>query len=89
MSMSTHVIAFRPPDEAWGRHKRVWDAREAAEVEVPTETMEFFNYEDPDDAGVEVSVPVRRWVDVGRDGYELSVSDIPAGVTILRFYNAW
>ena len=25
MGMSTHIVGFRPADEAWNKHKKVWD----------------------------------------------------------------
>lgn len=91
MSMSTHVIGFVPPDGRWARMKAIWDACTAANVPIPAEVGEFFGGEEPDDAGVEVELPVTPWDDRGggRAGYELDVSLIPKHVKIIRFYNSW
>lgn len=89
MSMSTHVIGFKAPDETWQKHKAVWDACDAAGVSVPEETEEFFNYEPPDNRGVEVHLPLSEWSDNSRLGYEIEMAKLPEGLTHIRFYNAW
>jgi len=89
MSMSTHVIGFRPPDDTWQRMKAVWDACQAANVDPPEEVIDFFNDEEPDPNGVEVEIPTREWRDDAAEGFEIDVAAIPAGVTIIRFYNSW
>lgn len=89
MSMSTHVIGFKPPDAKWKKMKEVWDACEKAGIDPPKEVSEFFNYENPDENGVEVELDAAEWGDDGRQGYEIEVSKLPKGVTIIRFYNSW
>lgn len=104
MSMGTHVVGFKPPDEKWRRMKAAWDACSLAGVEVPKEVDEFFGGDPPDERGVEVRLQylpksaespdglhpaLRRWSDSFRDGYEVDVTKLPKDVTILRFYNSW
>lgn len=89
MSMSTHVIGFKPPDAKWKKMKEVWDACDKAGVEAPKEVSEFFNWEAPDENGVEVELDAAEWSDEGREGYEIEVSKLPKGVTVIRFYNSW
>lgn len=89
MGMSTHVIGFVPPDETWNRMKAIWDACNAAEIDVPEKVANFFGGEAPDDEGVEVEMPVVPWGDDSRDGYELDVKLIPPHVTTIRFFNSW
>ena len=90
MSMSTRVTGFTPPDETWQKMKAAWDACQFAGVPVPDEVEEFFGGEVPDPAGVEVSLPLRRWSggEAGA-GYELDVAAIPPQVATIRFYNSW
>jgi hypothetical protein len=94
MGMSTHVIGFRPPDSRWQAMKTVWDACWAAGVPVPEEVEDFFDGTEPDAHGVEVSLEtvgaIKEWGDKrGRAGYELDVSKLPKGVTVVRFFNSW
>jgi hypothetical protein len=101
MSMSTHVIGFKPPDEKWKRMKAIWDSCQIGNVNVPDEVMEFFDHEMPSDTGVRVELETGsstsqgacavKWSDPDRetDGYEVDVRKLPKDVTIIRFYNSW
>lgn len=89
MSMSTRVVGFVPPDEQWKKMKQVWEACEAADIEVPEAVHQFFNWQDPDDQGVEVELPLTEWSEETSQGYELEVDKIPANVRVIRFYNSW
>ncbi len=95
MSMSTHVIGFRPPDETWQRMKAVYDACMSAGVPVPSEVMSFFDGDRPDPAGVEVRLEgtdaVREFVDGDRSeqGFEVLVDRLPRGLNVIRFYTSW
>jgi len=91
MSMSTHVVAFRPPDERWHKMKAIYDACLLAHISIPDEVEDFFNGEEPDESGVEIDIDniLQEWGDDSRDGYQLELSRLPKEVTIIRFYNAW
>jgi hypothetical protein len=89
MSMSTHVTGFAPPDEQWAKMKAIWDACGAAGIAVPDEVERFFGGEEPDEAGVEVDLPLREWSDDAGAGYELDIASIPPQVKTIRFYNSW
>jgi len=91
MSMSTHVVAFRPPDERWHNMKFVYDACVQAGIPIPDEVENFFNGEEPDESGVEIDIDniLQKWGDDSRDGYQLELSRLPKEITIIRFYNAW
>lgn len=96
MSMSTFVVGFKPPDEKWKNMREAWLACRAAGIEVPDAVSNFFGGEPPDGAGVEVGQKVlsacgaiSAWSADGRDGFELHVKNLPADVTIIRFYNHW
>lgn len=89
MGMSTHVVGFVPPNDRWAQMKQVWDSCKAAKVEVPEAVQRFFNWEEPDDRGVEVQLPAIEWTEDTRHGYEVELDKIPPDVKVIRFYNAW
>jgi len=96
MSMSTHVVGIIPPDEDWRKMKAVYDSCIAADVEVPDNVMDFFDGDEPDDAGAVIYLSTkqyatvcREWSDEGSEGYELDVADIPENVKTLRFFHSW
>lgn len=89
MSMSTHVIGFAPPDAQWQKMKDIWDACKRAGIGLPEEVVEFFNGTPPDERGVEVEINATKWQDDSREGFEISVADIPEHVKLIRFYNSW
>jgi hypothetical protein len=87
--MSTHVVGFVPPDEQWKQLKAVHDACTAAGIEVPSE-VEMVIGSNPTEHGREVDiVDVEEWYSTGREGYDVDVSKLPPGVTVIRFYNSW
>jgi hypothetical protein len=92
MSTSIHVVGFTPPNEEWKNMKSVYDACKAAKLEVPEEVEEFFNWEEPDEAGVEVDLEksgvAREWHAEMRDGYEIDVESIPEHIKKIRFFRA-
>lgn len=97
MSMSTRVVAFKPPGEKWQQMKAVWDACATAGIEALRQVEEYFNEEPPDPAGVEIDRgeliqcgALRDWNDGPHaNGYEVDVTRLPKDVTVIRFYNSW
>lgn len=95
MSMSTHVIGFKPPDEKWRAMKAIWDACAAAKVKPPEEVHRFFDFEAPDEAGVEVDIERQgsctpfNDADKAASGFEVDVRKLPPDVVIIRFYNSY
>lgn len=91
--MSTHVVGFRPPDKKWEKMRKVWESCVEAGVEPPDDVVEFFGDEEPDPAGVEVDLEecgaATEYSAEGRDGYEVDVTKLPKGVSIVRFVNSW
>lgn len=89
MSMSTHIVGFTPPDDIWRQMKVIWDGCVAAEIPVPKEVGDFFNWTTPDPSGIEYDLTLREWKDDTAQGWELDVESIPGHVKTIRFYNAW
>ncbi len=92
MSMSTHIVGFRPADERWNKMKSIWDACKTGNVIVPAEVEKFFNYEYPaDKPGAEVGLgkAVTEWRGDMREGYQVDLKKLPPEITILRFYNSY
>ena len=89
MSMSTHVLGFKPPDDKYNEMKAIWDACEVAGVEIPDEVSAFFDDEEPDPTGVVVVIPCKVWSTPGSNGFEVLVDEIPKDVKVLRFFQSW
>jgi len=93
MSMSTHIIGFRPPDKKWKEMKKVYDACIEARLEIPKEVDEFFGGEEPDESGVMLEIEedeaVEEWSDDMRQGFQVDVTKLPKDLKYIRFYNSW
>lgn len=96
MGMSTYVVGFIPPDERWLRMKAVWEACRAAHIDPPAEVERLFEDGPPDDSGREVTMhegvhpAVKEWTDGDmRQGIEVDLSQLPAGMTSIRFINSY
>ncbi|MFA6433029.1 MAG: hypothetical protein WCV82_04460 [Candidatus Paceibacterota bacterium] len=93
MSMSTHVVGFRPADDKWEKMRAVYDACQAAGTQLPASVAQFFGFEPPDERGVEVNIEktdaVSEWQEDMREGIEVDITKLPENVTVIRFYNAY
>lgn len=93
MSMSTHIEGFRPPDEHSRLMKAVWDACEAAGADIPPCVADFFNDEEPAEAGVRIDLRgtpcCASWGEGDAEGVEINLSKVPPDITTIRFYNSW
>lgn len=95
MSVSTHVVGFKPPDDTWKKMKAVWDSCEAAGIRIPKEVCEYFNDTTPDDSGVVITLEkhpcCKKYNNTNQaeEGIEITLSDLPKDVKIIRFYYSW
>ena len=91
MSMSTHVVGFRPPDERFRQMMGIYQQCKAAKIQVPEEVWEFFGGNHPDENGMEVEIKeaVREWSADMSDGLEVDLTKLPKGLTVLRFFNSY
>lgn len=91
--MSTHVKGIRPPDEKWRRMKAVYESCKAADIQIPDEVQEFFNWETPDEKGVIVEIEMlectSKYKDEYSEGLEINIDLLPTDIQIIRFYNSW
>jgi hypothetical protein len=95
MGMSTHVVGFIPPDSKFDEMKKIWDLCSASDVEIPTEVGDFFNWETPDAAGVEIDIEAFVSRDCGhecQDGWEIDLnilSNSHPHIKKIRFVNSY
>ena len=93
MSMSTHILGFKPPDKRWKEMKAIWDSCEQAGVNIPKAVLDFFNGEPPDESGVKIEIEVgnycRRYEDEMIEGFEIEIDKLPKDIKMIRFYNSW
>ncbi len=93
MGISTHVIGFKAPDDKWKAMKVIYDACSAAGIAPPEEVSKYFEWDTPDDQGVEVKLQntlcCAKWSRDMYDGFEIDVRKLPADVTHIRFFNSY
>jgi hypothetical protein len=96
MGMSTYVTGFvSPNNETYKKHCKVLRACiDAGIYELPSETADYFGSKYPSEdlfeEKLEVSLPIHEWNDGDMcEGFEISVSEIPEGVEIIRFVNSY
>lgn len=89
MGMSTHVMGFHPPDERFMCMKSIWDKCTEAGVSIPEEVSKFFGHKTPDDVGIQVDIPYRKYSGDMVSGIEIDIQKIPPQVTVIRFVNSY
>lgn len=98
MGMSTHIIAYIPDtDPEYQMHKEVLQVCAKNEVSLPIETAAYFGDSSPQlyllDEKLEVDlvkgIHFKEWSDESSQGFEVDLTQLPKGVTKLRFYNNW
>lgn len=89
MGMSTHVVGFKPPNDKWKQMRHAYDSCKIAGIDIPEEVNKYFNYEEPDSAGVEVDLKSTEWNIGHASGIEIDISKLDKDVKIIRFYNSW
>lgn len=91
MSMSTHAIGIRPADDRYKTMLKIHDSCIEANVPVPKEVSEFFDWQKPEPNGVLVDIEdaTSFWGDDYCQGLEIDLSKLPSNVKVVRFYNSW
>ncbi len=94
MGVSLEVVGFHPPDKKWKEMKAAYDACKRVGIEPPVEVLEFFDWREPDDRGVECDFirddkykPLAtEWKEEMAEGVEIELGKLPANITHLRVY---
>jgi hypothetical protein len=93
MSMSTHIVGFKVPDDKWYQMKAVWDACRTAKVDPPTVVEKYFEFTSPEEYGTPVQekalTGILEYRDDMRQGYDIFVDKLPEGVKVVRVYNSY
>lgn len=95
MSMSTYVVGLRSKDDpTYIKQLKVLNACLEAHIKnLPEETAKYFGSVYPEDVDPEEVLTVKMTKTEYRkdmtEGYEIKVSDIPEGVSVIRFVNSW
>ena len=95
MGMSTRVVGFvSPENETYKKHAKVLRACIEAEIsELPKETAKYFGTKHPEEylleEKLECKIPKHEYSADMQEGFEIIVSEIPAGVHKIRFTNSW
>jgi hypothetical protein len=86
MGMTLSVVGVIDKDEQFNKMKKVYDACEKADIEIPDEVTDYFDGEDPNDLiGKEVNInqAIIKGEEYGEDvTYE--ISKLPAYVKYIR-----
>jgi len=90
MGMSTYVKGITSENNSeYQKHLKVYMVCTEANVSIPDETDDYFGGEPPE-YRLEVDIPHRKWDDGDmREGIEVVVANIPAGVEAIRFINSY
>ena len=93
MGMSSHVVGLQSSTAHHLRMVAAWRANAAAGVTQPPQLVQYFGGASVDESGftVSVDVSVTAYNDPhhAREGFEVELAKVPAGITHLRFYNSW
>ncbi len=98
MSYEPQVYAFKPGDAKWLEMKARWDEAAASPGDIPDELLRFFDLGMPGPGALvgqawirssEFPPWVKRYWDVcsESEGFEVDLTKLPEGTTILRFVN--
>lgn len=91
MGMNTSVTGFRKPDKEFFKMKKVWDACKEANVPIPDDVEEYFDYSRPDNTGIELSL--KKYVEEVKgdmeEGFQIEISKLPKNITHIKFTNSY
>lgn len=90
--MSTHVVGFISDDNpTYQKHLKVLKICREANVSLPIETKNYFggDWENVEEEKLEQEIPKHEWSNDMSEGFEIIISEIPQGVSKIRFYNSY
>ena len=90
MGINTYIIGFTPQDENYQKMRQIWENCTEMNISIPDEVDDFFNYEEPNEDGIEMEIPNQEWSDGDMStGIEVNIKNIPEIVEKIRFVNSW
>lgn len=92
MSMSTRVYGLVEPTSEYRAKCAAWRACKAAGVAIPDELLRYFDYQEPDEAGMRRVLPQSAVSPISRDmvtGIAVRVRELPPEITTVVFENNW
>ena len=96
MSMNTHVLGIKQPDETWKKMMAVYESCILANVPVPESVLIYFEYKKPTSEGALVDLDkatfVVKWSAEMENGFVIDLKALQKehpGITHIRFYNSY
>ena len=89
MSLDWEILYLRPHDMKAKCYHEVYAACKRADIEVPEEVMEFFEYAEPSPEGTEACLKHKSWDEEKRHVIEVKTKDIPEGSELIRIICNW
>lgn len=86
---SIYAIGLITPNEDYLKKAAAYQALKEANIAIPIELSDYFNGEEPNLNGMKTTVQYRDYKGYMEDGVEVDLSDLPANVTTIRFYNRY
>ena len=90
MGMSTSIVLLRDGNDP--EHQKKADVLKAcleADVEVPKEIEEYFDYSTDPDQGLVIPFKAREYHGEESMGVEIDIDELPEGVKTIRLINSW
>ncbi|AMQ66524.1 hypothetical protein BH753_gp042 [Bacillus phage Shbh1] len=91
MGMDVYVVGVKSPTEEHKKKVEAYRACEAAGIEVPSELEMYFDYTEPSEDGMEVSISEAVSGDVMYDEGVMTIdlSKLPSGVTHIKVIGSY
>jgi stress response protein SCP2 len=91
MSMTKYVQGIVPPDEKFKKMLALYRQCEEANVSIPKEVRNFFNNEEPNEAGVMINLKAlaKEDGDDSREWIDVDLTKLPPEIKKIRFVMSW
>lgn len=91
MGFNVYYRGVKPPTEEYKKKLAAYKALEVAGLEIPDELQEYFDYEEPSEDGMEVSIREAVSGDImHEDGYALiDLNKLPKGVAFIKVIGSY
>lgn len=90
MGMSMQVEGLVPVDDKWRAMKALWDSCLKLKIAPPKEVVDYFDGEYPEEEeAIVVRIDYKTYSADMREGFEVTIGDLPKDVKKIRFYCSW